>query len=458
MRDQSFLRKLFSIVIPIALQALLSSLVSASDALMLGLLDQASLSAISLATQITFVLTLFQAAFMIGASVLAAQYWGIHDKETVEKVLGLSLRISVPVSALFSLAGLLMPSVLMRIFTNDPVLIGLGIPYLRIVSISWLLMGISQMVLNIMKNSGRVLRSAIYGSVALITNIVCNLVLIFGLLGFPALGIKGAAIATVFSRLVELILCLLENRDHKNVRIRLNCLFRANKALQKQYVHHMMPVLANEIAWGGGVTMFSVIMGHLGSDAVAANAVANILKNIILCFCTGIGAGSSIMVGNILGTGDLEAAKECSKKLIRASLFFGVIAGLILLAITPLAIRFSGSLTNQAREYLKYMLLISAYYVVGKSLNGVLIEGTFCAGGDTKFGFYCDLINLWFVIIPIASLFAFILHAPVMIVYFILNLDEIDKIPVEWFHYKKYKWLNNLTQIRSEGGHQYDNA
>ena len=164
------------------------------------------------------------------------------------------------------------------------------------------------------------------------------------------------------------------------------------------------------------------------------------------------------MVGNILGTGDLEAAKECSKKLIRASLFFGVIAGLILLAITPLAIRFSGSLTNQAREYLKYMLLISAYYVVGKSLNGVLIEGTFCAGGDTKFGFYCDLINLWFVIIPIASLFAFILHAPVMIVYFILNLDEIDKIPVEWFHYKKYKWLNNLTQNRSEGGHQYDNA
>lgn len=458
MWNRVFLKKLFSIVIPIALQALLSSLVSASDALMLGFLDQASLSAISLATQITFVLTLFQAAFMIGASVLAAQYWGIRDKETVEKVLGLSLRISVPVSALFCLAGLLIPSVLMRIFTNDTGLIGLGIPYLRIVSISWLLMGISQMVLNIMKNSGRVAKSAIYGSVALITNIICNLILIFGLFGLPALGIRGAAIATVAARFLELALCLFENRKKDNVRIRLACLLHPDKDLRKQYFHHMLPVLANEIAWGGGVTMFSVIMGHLGSDAVAANAVANILKNIILCFCTGIGAGSSIMIGNILGTGDLEAAKICSKKLIMASLFFGVIAGLILLSITPLTIRFSGSLSDQAREYLKYMLLISAYYVVGKSLNGVLIEGTFCAGGDTKFGFYCDLINLWFVIIPIAALFAFILHAPVMVVYFILNLDEIDKIPIEWIHYKKYKWLNNLTQNRSEGGHQYDNA
>ena len=460
--NRKFIKQLTAVALPVALQSLLTSLVSASDAMMLGLLDQNSLSAISLATQVQFVLTLFQAAFMIGASVLAAQYWGIQDSETVEKVLGLSLRCSIPVSGIFFLAGLIFPGQLMRCFTSDPALTALGIPYLRIVSVSFLMTGISQMVLNIMKNSGRVRRSAVYGSAAVVLNIVLNLILIFGLAGAPRMGIAGAALATVIARAAELALCLFENvlehRRERNgqrglprddiddiadtdsevlrpaVRMRLEYILHADPQLRRSYLHHMALVLANEIAWGGGFTMFSVIMGHLGSVVVASNSISSILKNILTCTCTGLGAGSAILIGNLLGAGELEKAKDYSRRLIRASLVLGAAAGALLLLLTPLVLRLSGSLTMQAREYLKYMMFIS-----------VLIEGTFCAGGDTRFGFLCDLVNMWIVILPIAALAAFVWHWPVMAVYFVLHLDEIGKIPVEIAHYRTYRWSNNLT-------------
>ena len=442
---RGFIRELTRLVLPIALQSLLSALVSASDAFMLGFLDQASLSAISLATQITFVLSLFHSAFMIGAAVLAAQYWGISDRHTVEKVLGVSLLFSLPVSAVFFLAARFRPEWLMRLFTDDAELIGRGAEYLRIVSWSFLMSGYSQMFLNIMKNSGRVGRAALYGSVAVILNILLNLVLIFGLFGAPALGIRGAAIATTVSRGAELALCLAENARPGQVRLRRTALTSPEGDLARRYWHYTAPVLANMIAWGGGVAMFSVILGHLGSDAVAANSVTNIIKNIMLCFCTGIGGGTSIMLGNQLGAGELEKARRSSVRLLTASVLFGALAGMLVLICVSLVARSSTALSPRAVGYLRKMGYISAYYVIASSFNSTLVAGVFTAGGDTRFGFWCDLINMWGVILPVSALAAFRLHAPVMTVYFLLNLDEIGKIPFEVAHYRKGKWIKNLT-------------
>ena len=442
---RGFIRELTRLVLPIALQSLLSALVSASDAFMLGFLDQASLSAISLATQITFVLSLFHSAFMIGAAVLAAQYWGISDRNTVESVLGVSLLFSLPLSAVFFLASRLFPEWLMRLFTDDAELIGRGAEYLRIVSWSFLMSGYSQMFLNIMKNSGRVGRAALYGSAAVVLNILLNLVLIFGLFGSPALGIRGAAIATTVSRGAELALCMAENTRPGQVRLRLAALFSPEGGLFRRYWHYTAPVLANMIAWGGGVAMFSVILGHLGSDAVAANSVTNIIKNIMLCFCTGIGGGTTIMLGNQLGAGELEKARRSSVRLLTASVLFGALAGILVLVSVLLVVRSSTAMTPQAVGYLRKMGYISVYYVIASSFNSTLVAGVFTAGGDTRFGFWCDLINMWGVILPVSALAAFRLRAPVMTVYFLLNLDEIGKIPFEIAHYRKGKWIKNLT-------------
>lgn len=440
-----FYKRLFALVLPIAMQNLMTALVSASDALMLGFLDQSSLSAVSLATQVQFVLNLFYAALTIGTTVLAAQYWGKGDAESVEKVLAVVLTVSALISTVFFFAAVLAPGFLMRIFTNEPELIRLGIPYLRIVSWSYLFTGVSQIYLCIMKNSGRAFLSTVYGSVSVVLNIVLNAVLIFGLLGFPKMGIAGAAAATVVSRIVELLLVLAENMKKTTVRIRWNYICRPDKRLRQDFYRYTLPILANEMAWGCGFTMFSVIMGHLGNDAVAANSIANIVKNIIACLCLGIGTGSGIIVGNELGGGNLKRAREYGGKLCRIALAAGALSGILLVICTPLILWVSPNLSIEAQDYLKKMLLICGYYLIGKSVNSTVVAGIFCAGGDTKFGLLCDTVTMWVVVIPVGAAAAFLLKLPVMWVYFLLNLDEIVKLPAVYRHYRKYQWVKNLT-------------
>lgn len=442
-----FYRKLWGLVFPIAIQNLMTALVSASDAFMLGFVSQTSLSAVSLATQIQFVHNLFMLALTIGATTLAAQYWGKGDTDSVEEILAIVLKISMAVSVVFFIAAMFFSGFLMRIFTNDIKLIQAGIPYLRIVSVSYLFMGFSQIYLCIMKNSGRTAKSTIYGSVAVVINIGFNVIFIFGLAGFPAMGIAGAALATTVSRALELLLTIYENMHRSLVCVRLKYIRNSSKKLKKDFWHYTTPVLGNELVWGCGFTMFSVIMGHLGSDAVAANSVANILKNIIACVCNGIGIGAGIIVGNELGKGEMERAREYGNRLLKLAVFAGAVSGLILLAVSPVLRTFTGSLSAQAHSYLKNMMYICTYYMIGKSVNTTVIAGVFCAGGDTKFGLKCDAVTMWVILIPIGMITAFVLKLPIMVVYFIISMDEIIKLPAVYRHYKKYNWVRNLTEL-----------
>lgn len=442
-----FYRKLWGLVFPIAIQNLMTALVSASDAFMLGFVSQTSLSAVSLATQIQFVHNLFMLALTIGATTLAAQYWGKGDTDSVEEILAIVLKISMAVSVVFFIAAMFFSGFLMRIFTNDIKLIQAGIPYLRIVSVSYLFMGFSQIYLCIMKNSGRTAKSTIYGSVAVVINIGFNVIFIFGLAGFPAMGIAGAALATTVSRALELLLTIYENMHRSLVCVRLKYIRNSSKKLKKDFWHYTTPVLGNELVWGCGFTMFSVIMGHLGSNAVAANSVANILKNIIACVCNGIGSGAGIIVGNELGKGEMERAREYGNRLFKLAVFAGAVSGLILLAVSPVLRIFTGSLSAQAHSYLKNMMYICTYYMIGKSVNATVIAGVFCAGGDTKFGLKCDAVTMWVILIPIGMITAFVLKLPIMVAYFIISMDEIIKLPAVYRHYKKYNWVRNLTEL-----------
>lgn len=441
-----FYGKLFALVLPIAAQNLLSALVSASDALMLGLLEQAPLAAVSLAGQVQFVLNLFFAALTIGAGVLAAQYWGKSDQAAVEDVLRIALQASVMVSAVFFLAARLCPALLMGLLTNEPELTALGVPYLRTASWSYLFMGVSQIYLCIMKNSGRTLRSTLYGSAALILNLIFNLLLIFGLLGLPRLEIAGAALATSIARAVELLLALAENRRPEVVRIRFRRGTAERAGLHRTFWKYTLPVLANELIWGGGLTAFTSIMGHLGGDAVAANSIANIVLNVSACVCLGIGSGSGIIVGNELGRGELALAKEYGRRLYRTALAAGVISGALILFASPLLVRLVPQMTDAARQYLWGMLIICSVYMVGKALNSTTVAGIFCAGGDTRFGLLCDTVTTWAVMVPAGLLAAFVLKLPVPAVFFVLHLDEFIKLPFVYRHYKKYGWVKNLTE------------
>ncbi|MDO5517827.1 MAG: MATE family efflux transporter [Clostridium sp.] len=443
--DAEFYKKLGSLVLPIAFQNFMLALVSASDAFMLGALNQNSLSAVSLAGQIQFVQNLILAALTIGMTVLAAQYWGKGDKESVEKIFAYVMKISVASSFLFFLGALVMPDMLMRIFTSDSELIDLGTGYLRVVALSYMLTGISQIYLCIMKNCEQAFKSTLISMASVILNIIFNALLIFGLCGMPEMGIAGAALATVIARIVEVLFVVIESLRKDHMKLNFSYILRNDKQLKKDYWKYTWPVLGNELVWGCGFTMYSVIMGHLGTDAVAANSIANIVKNLIACFCIGIGSGGGILVGNELGGGRLETAKEYGDKLVIISIICGAVSGIVLLALTPLIAGFS-NLSLEAHEYLIGMLVMCTYYMIGKAINSTVIAGIFCAGGDSKFGFICDTITLWCVTVPIGLAAAFILKWPILVVYFIVNMDEIIKLPAVYKNYKKYNWVRNLTR------------
>ncbi len=440
-----FFSKLITLVIPISLQQFMMALVSASDALMLGFISQDALSAVSLAGQIMFVYSLFQFALTGGANIFAAQYYGKGEIASVEKILAIVLKFSMGISAVFSFFALVLPELLMRIFTDDMKLVEMGAEYLRVMGISYMLMGFSNVYLCIMKNCGRSSRSALISSVSMLLNIFLNWLLIFGIGPLPKMEIAGAALATAISRIVELIWTVWELMDKNSIKLRKKYLLGINKVLLKDYLKYTFPILGNELAWGCGFAMFSVIMGRLGSDAIAANSIANIVKNLMICFCMGTASAGGIMVGNELGQGKLELAKEYGSRICKVALVVGLISGGLILALSPVISGFA-NLSPTSSHYLSVMLIVCSYYVVGKTMNTTTIAGIFCAGGDSKFGFICDTITMWVIVVPIGFISAFVLKLPVLTVYILMNIDEIIKLPAVYIHYKKYNWLKDLTR------------
>ena len=441
-RKRSLRKEIVRLALPIALQQFMTALVGACDAIMLGKLSQDAMSAVSLATQVTFVFNLFMFAFMAGENMFVAQYYGKGDYTGISQVFSLVTKICGCIAVVFLAGTLFFPEQLMRILTNEETLIVLGSEYLRVIGISYVFSGIAQTFLAIMKNCGAVNMSTLINGVMVILNIALNAVFIFGLSGFPEMGIKGAALATVLATVVQFlwsvgyVLCRI-----RAVKFSLRS---CEKKLFGRFWQKAVPLLINNLAWGIGFSMYSVIMGHLGTDAVAANGIANISKNLVVCFCLGLGNAGSIIVGNRLGADRLQEAKEAGGTLTRTAIIAGIVSGLVLIALSPFITKMV-DLTPTARGYLQKMLLICSYYIAGKSVNCMTIGGIFAAGGDSKFGMLCDSVTLWCITVPLGCICAFILKLPVMVVYFVLNLDEIIKLPVVYRHYKKYKWIKNLT-------------
>ena len=443
MKDTSFWKKLSPLVFPIAFQQLMSALVSTSDTLMMGLIDQSSLSAVSLATQITFVLSLFCFGLTGAGSLLAAQYWGKGSKPEVEQIFAVLMRPMALVGFTFTMLAFVCPGLLMRIFTPDPVLIRLGSGYLQAVALSYFLTCVNQTYLTILRNSGRAVTATTISSTGVVVNIALNAILIFGLLGLPALGAVGAALATTITRVIEFVWVIAETARPDRIKLRKAYLF-GKCPMEREFWKHGTILTANNLVWGVGITMGSVILGRLGSDAVAANSIAMTMKNLINCFCMGLASGGAIVVGNELGADNLDTAKRYGNKLVNLSYISGGITAAALVALTPVILQVA-ELSVQSQEYLKWMIVVCAINLVGMSHNSAVISGIFPSGGDTRFGFICDTITLWVVVVPLGFLAAFVWELPIWIVYIIINMDEWVKMPFVWRHYLKYRWVRNLT-------------
>nr|WP_074717670.1 MATE family efflux transporter [Ruminococcus flavefaciens] len=435
--------------LPIALQSLMLALVAACDALMLGRVEQNEMTAVSLATQIQFVQNMFISAVTGAGAILGAQYWGKGARRTMEEIFCLMLRVSGIVSLIFFTACELIPSLLMQIFSGDEVIIGIGSAYLRTAGWSYLITGISQCYLTMMKVTDRVKASAFVSSCAVVLNIIFNLVLIFGMLGFPAMKARGAALATTLARVTELILAVYLTSGKEHIRPVWSSLFSTNKQLTKDFMKQCLPLMGGSLFWGVGFTSYTAIIGHIGTDAAAANSVASVVRDLICCICNGIGSAAGIIVGNELGAGKLDTGKAYGIKLKNISFVIGFLSTALVLAVTPVVVN-AVKLTDEARSYLTGMMIIMSVYMIGRCVNTVTINGVLDGGGDTVFDMYSLFVCMWCIAIPLALLCAFVFHFPVLVVYACTCLDEVGKIPWVMLRLRKYKWVKDLTVNKNE--------
>lgn len=444
-KKDDFYRQMFKLAIPIIIQNLLSAAVNSSDVIMLNYVGQSAISAVSLAANYSNILFMVYYGLGTGASLLCAQYFGKKNMQAIHAVEGIALRFSLAISVLVALAAFTMPQRMLLLFTSDQELIAIGSSYIRIMGITYLCWGVTEIYLAILRSIGRVTISMTLNMLAFGLNILLNAVFIFGLFGAPKLGVTGVAIATASSRLIQLVACVIVSLLSKDVKLNPAYMFIRSKTLLNDFIHLSLPALGNDLSWSVAFSMYSVILGHLGTEAVAANSLVTVVRNVGSVFCFAIASAGTILLGRVMGQEELEKSKSYASRMLKMTVVAGAVGGVIVLAVTPFVLRFA-SLNDTAMHYLKYMLLINSYYIMGSAVNTALIAGVFRAGGDTKFGLICDTIDMWVYAVPLGFFAAFVLKLPVLWVYFLLCTDEFVKWPWVIRHYRKGEWAKNITR------------
>ncbi len=443
---KDFYKKVLALVIPMALQNLINTGITTADVVMLGKVGEDVLSGCSLAGQIQFILNLIFFGITSGATVLTAQYWGKGDRRTIEKVLGIALRVAFITAFVFTIVTLCFPTQLMHIFTTEPQVIEEGVKYLKIVAYTYLLQAATIVYLNIMRSVERVLISTVVYSISMLINIVGNAVFIFGLMGLPAMGIKGAATSTLIARLMELVIVVVYAKwKNKDIHLHISDIWAKNPLLFKDFIKYSSPVIINELIWGAGFSANAAIIGHLNSSAVAANSVAQVTRNLATVIVFGIANATSIMLGKVIGENKTELAEKYSRRFIGLSVIFGALGGGMILLVRPFVIS-SLSVSERSAGYMGFMLICMAGYVMAQAVNTTLIVGVFRAGGDTRIGLFIDAGSMWCCSILFGALAAFVFRAPVEVVYLILLSDELIKLPFSFGRYHQKKWLKNVTR------------
>ncbi len=446
-RDKAFFRAMLALAVPVAFQQLISAGLNMIDVLMVGQLGESSVAALGLANQIFFLLILFLFGVTSGMSIFTAQYWGKGDTENIRKVLGLCLTISVSVAALFSLAATLIPEKLMSFYTEDPEVIELGSSYLRIVGLSYIPMAISVSYISILRSITQVKMTVIVAVVALALKTSLAYVLIFGHFGFPALGVRGAAIGTCVGWILECVLLIILAYILKTP-LAGNPLtfFHFNRPFVLNILRTSMPAAINEVIWSFGITTYNAVYARIGTDAIAAIQINATIEELMFVVFIGLGNACSVMVGNKIGEKDRELAFEYSRRFTILAVLFSILAGVAVLFIRDDVTRWY-QLSPSATNNLMNIMLVYACSAWLRVFNFMLFIGALRAGGDTRYAMFTELFSIWVIGVPAALIGGFVLHLPVYIVYAMVLLEEAAKALIILRRYLSRKWIHDLVNI-----------
>lgn len=446
-RDTTFLKKVMTIALPVAMQGMLNTVVNLVDNLMIGSLGSTAIASVGLANKVFFVFTLLVFGVASGSGVLAAQYWGNQDVKNIRKVLGVGLVISLAGAILFLIPARLKPQLMMRIFTTSQASIEMGAAYLAVAALSYPCTAISNTYVAMLRAVNRVKAPVVISCVAILVNIVFNYTLIYGKFGVPALGVVGAAIATLIARVVEVILIILVVYLGKTpLACRLKELFGYSGEFLRQFFRTATPVICNEFVWGLGVTIYSMAYGRMGDDAVAAITIATTIQDIAVVLFQGLSAATAVILGNEMGAGKLKKAELYARYIFILQFILTIFAAILIIALRWRIISlYQPGISDEVAMSVNRCLLMFALFTPAKMFNFVNIVGVLRSGGDTMMCLFIDTSGVWFIGIPLAFIGGLVLKQPIHIVYGMVMLEEVYKAAIGYWRYRQKKWLRNLA-------------
>ncbi len=446
-REKAFYKTFFSMVFTIAMQNIIVYAVNLADNVMIGGYSELSLSAVAVVNQIQFMLQMIALGTSNGLTVLSSQYWGTKRTEPIRRVFTVSLAFATVLTMVIFLAVQLVPHGVLTLLTNQAAVVEEAKPYLFIVSFSYLPFAFSQLMLALMRSVEKVKIGFGVSVVALVVNVALNYVLIYGKFGFPMLGIKGAAIATLVSRIVEFaVVAVYVFAADKNVRLKFSDLVKLEKSYIKDYVKYGCPLVLSAGSWGIAMTIQGAILGHLGSETVlSANSIASTVFQIVSVIAYAGSSVAGVIIGKTVGENRIDDVKKYTKTLQVLFLIIGILSGLVLFLFKDEFISLF-DVGEETRKLADTFMTILCVTLVGTAYEAPVLCGIVAGGGETDFVFKNDLIFMWGIVLPAAVLSAFVFHFPPAVTFACLKVDQVLKCAVAVVKVNRYKWIKKVTR------------
>lgn len=445
-KDKSFYKMLFALALPVTLQNIVIFLTQMLDTVMLGELGDVVMSASALGNQPFFLFNMLTFGLGSGAAVLTAQYWGKGDIKPIKILITMIIRFSILIGIIVCIIAFLFPENIMSIFTKDQDVIKTGAGYMKIICFSYPLFGLVNVYYTSIRSVEAVKIAVISNLTALIVNASLNYILIFGHFGAPALGIKGAAIATLIARCVEFVIAVSYMFIiDKKLNLNFKDYFKFDKLLCKDLIVISSPVVANEFMWGLGTSMQAALLGHLGRVAVSANSIISVVQQLSTVAVFGVAGSAAVLIGKSIGEGNTQEAYNRGHTFKIISVIFGAFVTIFILLLRNVAIDFY-NVSSEAKELAHQMIYVAAALGFFVSIAATGIVGILRGGGDTKFSLIIEVFALWFVAIPLAYFVAFVLHWPPVFVYVVMKIDEPVKDVLFLIRARGSKWIRNVTR------------
>lgn len=444
--DRNFFNKMLVLALPVMIQNFISSFLNMIDTVMVGKLGEVEIAAVGIANQYFFFFNMFLIGLCAGCSVFISQFWGKKDIGNIKRILGIGLISVFFVALIFSFIGFLDPSGVIALFNDDPQVIDLGAKYLRIALVSYLFTGVTFVYSFSLRSIGNATQPMLISIVALVCNMILNYALIFGNFGAPALGVEGAALATLIARFVEMFVLVGSVYIGKGVlAASIRELTDLSVDFWKKAYQTIFPVILNDMCWGLASLVYIAVYGRMGTQAVATIQICNTVNNLFMVVTFGLSSAAAVMIGNSIGAGKEDMGKEYAKKFSGLAIVVGVALGAILAITSPVILNFfniSYTVRSDAQIILYMISLIFAIRVLGI----ILIVGVLRGGGDATRAFLIEGFTMWFIGVPLTILGAFVFHFPVYIVYGLAIFEEFFKCIFSLMRLKSGQWINNVTQ------------